>query len=85
MLRVQLLMTPDPTLNLFGHGREGRHRHDRIAHQPRLSLPDGFKAAAFGILRQLHALAQIVGILQINGNSFSHGGLLGCEVAFSLF
>ncbi len=53
-----------------------RHWHDRVAHQPGFCLPDGFKSLLLRVADVIQPIAQIVRILQIQCNPFSHGSLL---------
>ncbi len=72
MLRVQLLITPDPILSLFGNRSIGCHGNDGIAHQSRFRLPHRFKAFFLGISGVIEAITQIMRILQVE----RHAGMI---------
>ena len=64
-LRVQMSMTPGPDADALGRRGERRHRHDGVAHEAAVGLPDGVEAARLGTPGELHPRADVVGVLQV--------------------
>jgi hypothetical protein len=57
-----------PDADAVGAGGEGRHRHDGIAHEPAVGLPDRGESLRLGLAGVLQALPDPVGVLQIEGD-----------------
>ena len=66
-LRVQLLTTPEPSRDALGDRGVGGHRHRGLADEAALRLPHRFEAARLGDLRVVHAVADRMLVLQIEG------------------
>ncbi len=60
-------------LDPLGDGKERRHRHRRLTHEPALCLPDRMKPLGFRVTGDLHSLSNSVRVLQVDGNLCTHG------------
>ena len=62
-----------PDLDALGDAGESGHGHRRFSYQTALGLPHGIETLALGVTGELHAFADPVSILEINGNGLVHG------------
>ena len=60
-------------LDRVGHAGEGGHRNRGFAHQAALGLPHRIETALFGVLGELHSLADAVCVLEVDGDGLDGG------------
>jgi len=72
-LRLQQFDDSTSDLDAVGDAGESGHGHRRFSYQTTFGLPHGIETLALGVTSELHAFADPVGVLEIDGNGLIHG------------